>query len=547
VGTGDDPPQTGQATEASIKALAEFLHGNRGEILASWERAARKILGQHADNFDQLVDPFGDLLDHFAVLTEGDEAETTPASERHVPGAERAMELGPLVTGYVLLRDTIVDLWVPPTRGSAVALRTLDQAVDRAILGAVSRYTAAQDASWRAIERVAALVREGGELSDLLDGLLRIVFESTASADCGAIYLREGDELQLRAARGLDEDLARGESVKVGEGFTGTVATRRAPVSLRWAARDPLVTSPAMRRLGVRALHGVPLLDADQLVGVAVMGSRTSFDFSEPDRRLFAALADRATAGIQLQRLRTATQEQERQLAEVQDAIRARDRVLSSIAHEVRTPIGIALMQAETMAQRTESPDPEWLPRRATAIRRAAERIDRLVEDLVEFTNLRAGRLRCTVATHQPADLVREAVELFTPAAQERGIVLETDVSGGLPALSCDRERILQVLSLLATNAMRAMPDGGLVTIRAQHDDLGVVFSVEDGGPALDPKDVPHVFDRAWHGERGRPGRSGVGLAISKGIVEAHGGRIWVSSGAQRGAIFCFALPTARA
>jgi signal transduction histidine kinase len=271
------------------------------------------------------------------------------------------------------------------------------------------------------------------------------------------------------------------------------------------------------------------------------------FDLPEPDRRLFAALTDRATAAIQLQRLRAATREQERALTEVQDALRARDRVLSTVAHEVRTPIGIALMQAETLAQRTAPPDPEWLPRRANAIRRAAERIDRLVEDLVEFTNLRTGRLQFTIATHEPADLVREAVELFTPAAQERGITLELDLSGGLPAMSCDRERILQVLSALATNAMRAMPDGGLMTVRAQHDDVGVVFSVEDDGPAIDARVLPHLFERAWHGERGRPGRSGVGLAICKGIVEAHGGRIWVSSGAQRGATFCFAIPTARA
>jgi signal transduction histidine kinase len=545
---GDDPPQTGQATEASIRALADFLHGSRGDILASWERTVRKIIGPSAETFDQLVDPFGEMLDHFAVLTEGEGAEATPLGERHAPGAERAVELGPLVTGYVLLRDTIVDLWVPPTRGSEAALRTLDQAIDRAILGAVARYASAQDAAWRAIERVSALGRQGGELSVLLDGLLRVVLESTAAADCGAVFLREGDDLRLRATRGFEEDLARGLVVKVGEGLAGTVATRRAPVALRWAARDPLITSEAVRRLGVRAMYGVPLLDADELVGVVMMGSLTTFDFSEPDRRLFALLADRATAGIQLQRLRDATAEQERRLTEVEDAVRARDRTLSTMAHEVRTPIGIVLMQADSLAQRPIPPDdPQWLPKRVASIHRAAERIDRLVEELVEFTNLRAGRLQCTIATHQAADLVREAVELFTPAAQERGITLETDLSAGLPSLSCDRERILQVLSLLATNAMRVLPDGGLVTVRAQHDDRGVVFSVEDSGPPVDDKELPHLFDRAWHGERGKPGRSGVGLGICKGIVEAHGGRIWASHGAHRGVILSFVVPTARA
>jgi signal transduction histidine kinase len=548
VGTGDDPPQAGQATEASIRALAEFLQESRGDILARWERAVRKVLGQQADGFDRLVDPFADLLDQFATLTEGDGAETITVGERHAPGAERSMDLGPLVTGYVLLRDTIVELWVPPPRNAAPALRMLDQAIDQAILGAVRRFSAAQEAAWRALDRVSALVRDGRELSALMDGLLRIVLESTASVHCAGILLRDGEELRLRATLGFEEDLERGFAVKVGEGFAGAVATRRAPVFLRWAARDPMVLGESVRRRGVRALYGVPLLDADELIGVAVIGSLTAFDVPEHDRRLFAAIADRATAAIQLQRLRQATHDQERQLAEVQDALRARDRVLSTVAHEVRTPIGIVLMQADSLAQRARAADGEWMPKRITSIHRAAERIDRLVENLVEFTNLRAGRLQFTIGTHPAADLVREAVEMFAPVAQERGIVVETELSAGLPDLSCDRERILQVLSLLTTNAARALADGvGRVAVRAQHDDVGVVFSVEDTGPGIDPADLPHLFDRAWRGERGKPGRSGVALAISKGIVEAHGGRIWAASDPRGGATFCFAVPTARA
>src|SRR5688500_11153516 len=104
-----------------------------------------------------MVDPFADLLDHFSLLPHGAQEENGDgdrASERHLPGAERSMELGPLVTGYVLLRDTIVELWVPPARGAAPALRLLDQAIDRAILAAVRRSSASQDAAWRAMDRV---------------------------------------------------------------------------------------------------------------------------------------------------------------------------------------------------------------------------------------------------------------------------------------------------------------------------------------------------------------------------------------------------------
>jgi signal transduction histidine kinase len=545
VGTGD-PPQAGQNPEASIRALSEFLQGNRGEILARWERSIQRILGTQAEGWDRIQDPLTDLLEHFAVLTDGEPTDGGSTTERTAPGAERTLELGPLVTGYVLLRDTVVELWTPPARTSSAALRVLDQAIDRAILGAVRRFSAAEEAAWRAVDRVSDLVRQGGALPALLDGLLRIVLESASSADCVAIFLRDGDQLVLRAARGFDEDLAAGFSLKVGEGFGGTVATRRAPMFLRWAARDPLIRSESVRRRGIKALYGVPLLDADELVGVAQIGSLTSFEIPDHERRLFASLIDRGTAAIQLQRLRLATQDQERQLAEVQDALRARDRVLSTVAHEVRTPIGIVLMQADSMVHRAPASDGDWLPKRVSSIHRAAERIDRLVEDLVEFTNLRAGRLQFTIGSHPAAELLREAVEMFQPLAQERGILVESELSPGLPSISCDRERILQVFSLLTANALRALGDGGRVDLRAQHDDVGVVFAVEDTGPPIPPAELPHVFERAWRGERGRPGRSGVGLAICKGLVEAHGGRIWVSSEGA-GATFCFAVPTARA
>src|SRR4051812_4613477 len=106
----EDPPQTGQGAEASIKALSEFLNGNRAEILARWDRSVQKILGAQAEGFDQQIDPLADLLDQFTVLTEGEEAEPfTDEDQRGLPGAGRNLELGPLVTGYVLLRDTIVE------------------------------------------------------------------------------------------------------------------------------------------------------------------------------------------------------------------------------------------------------------------------------------------------------------------------------------------------------------------------------------------------------------------------------------------------------
>jgi signal transduction histidine kinase len=148
----------------------------------------------------------------------------------------------------------------------------------------------------------------------------------------------------------------------------------------------------------------------------------------------------------------------------------------------------------------------------------------------------------------EPGELVQSTVTAFSGAASQQGIILHTEVETGLPPVQGDAARIGQVLRNLLSNALRYTPAGGEIIVRCERlpDATGVLLSVKDTGQGIKSEDLPHVFDRFYRGDKSRSrasGGAGLGLAIAKRIVEAHGGQIGVRSEYGRGAEFWFTLP----
>lgn len=172
--------------------------------------------------------------------------------------------------------------------------------------------------------------------------------------------------------------------------------------------------------------------------------------------------------------------------------------------------------------------------------------MDRLIDDLLDVERIEKGNLVLDRRRHDVATLVRDGLGLLEPLASQksidlRGVVASTESTEVL----CDRGRLLQVLSNVVGNAIKFSPEGRAITVRAEPGDEHVQF-VEDQGPGIAAEQLPHVFDRYWQREEVRPGAGlGLGLAIAKGIVEKHGGRIWAESKPGRGAAFFFTLPLA--
>jgi signal transduction histidine kinase len=179
-------------------------------------------------------------------------------------------------------------------------------------------------------------------------------------------------------------------------------------------------------------------------------------------------------------------------------------------------------------------------------MRRSADRANRLIRDLLDAARIEDGKLPIEPRRADPASLIRETVELLLPQAADKPLRLEVDAPDDLPAVCADRDRTLQVLTNLVGNAVKFTPAGGRVVARAAADASSEVrFTITDTGPGLSADELSHLFDRYWQAKKTAKLGTGLGLVIAKGIVEAHGGRIWAESEPGRGSTFHFTLPAA--
>lgn len=226
-------------------------------------------------------------------------------------------------------------------------------------------------------------------------------------------------------------------------------------------------------------------------------------------------------------------------------ATRQRDEVLAMVTHDLRSPLNGVILGTSAILRRGALE--EETRKRVAAIQRAADRMNRLLQDLLDVASIEAGRLSVDIRAIDVEDLVREATELLGPSLREAGLELELELPDDLPPVYADRVRLNQVLSNLLSNAIQFTPQGGDLRLRAAVQGSSVQFSVIDTGSGIPEAEREHLFDRFWRPPSpGRGGGTGLGLAISRGIVEALGGSIWVESEVGQGSAFHFTVPVAK-
>jgi len=233
-----------------------------------------------------------------------------------------------------------------------------------------------------------------------------------------------------------------------------------------------------------------------------------------------------------------AAEERERTAKEhAEEAVRHLEEVMAIVSHDIRGPLGSLLMGVDTLEA-----DSANIPKTVAVIRRSAQRLARLIDDLVDLSSIRSRRLS-VIATESTAQaLIEECLAEITADAATKDISLVHEPSPEL-TIRCDPKRIAQVLFNLLNNAVKFSPTGGTIEVGAQADPLEVVFWVRDSGVGIPQGNLSRVFDRHWQAPATAAQGQGLGLFISKGIVEAHGGRIWAESEVGRGTTFRFALP----
>ena len=283
-----------------------------------------------------------------------------------------------------------------------------------------------------------------------------------------------------------------------------------------------------------RSLICVPLVTSGKPLGALTLvtsGSGRRYDIA--DLSLAADLARRAAIVVEHARL----------FHEAQQATRARDDVLAVVAHDLRNPLNTVTMAVSLMLE-TTPPERVEERRQVEILRRAADRMNRMIQDLLDVKRMESGRLTTDLKPELPATIINDTIDMLRPLAAGSTIGLEANIEEDLPPVLADAARIQQVLSNLVGNAVKFTPRSGRIAVCAERIDGEVRFAVIDTGPGIPAEQLPHIFGRFWQAKSDHRG-IGLGLAIAKGIVEAHNGRIWVESHVGLGSTFYFTLPAA--
>jgi len=356
--------------------------------------------------------------------------------------------------------------------------------------------------------------------------VVRTAHGDTATEDA----LRQELERAAAAGTNAESDVARvmrsGESVFASD-----------PMSHERLAAAFGIPPGAVPALGEGSFLSVPLRARGRTLGALAM---TSFGpehrFDDFDLAFAEEVGRRAAITLENARLYDVARR----------AVSLRDDFLAIVSHDLRNPLSVVLSGVESVLR---SGDPnlqhERLRRQMGLIRRSALTMQRLISDLLDVARINEGRLSLEPETCSAASLVGDAVEACAGIAVEGGQSVEGGIAGDDAFVRCDRDRVQQVLGNLIGNALKFGAPGNAVVVKAQAETDAEHFVVRDTGPGIAPDQLARVFDRYWQEPRSQRRGAGLGLYIAKGIVEAHGGRIWVESELGRGSTFHFTLPLA--
>ncbi len=335
--------------------------------------------------------------------------------------------------------------------------------------------------------------------------------------------------------------LAQGEPVEVDDQRVGTVLT--AARSLGLNPEEAAYLERTNTALAYAALGAVLVA-----LVVGVLLART---LTQPLRAL--TLAAHRMAGGELEQVVTvrstdeigelvaAFNEMSRAVARANNA---RRQMTADVAHDLRTPLTVIAGYVESMRDGELDPTPE----RLTIIYTEIERLQHLVGDLRTLSQADAGELKLNRQALSPAELLPPLLAAFEHQASQQGVRLQLEQAPEYPRLLGDEARLTQVLANLISNALRYTPAGGQITLSAARADGRVQLTVRDTGQGIAPEDLPLIFNRFYRADQSRTdetGESGLGLAIAKAVVEAHGGTIAAASQPGQGTVFTLDLPAA--
>jgi signal transduction histidine kinase/HAMP domain-containing protein len=375
--------------------------------------------------------------------------------------------------------------------------------------------------------------------------LSRLVAEGIGASKCWlALWEPETRSLALTPpGHGVPDDALRGRRLTLSDRSLAVASYRTGETYvLNEALADPNLSLVSLGELGaVENIAFAPLKTEVGVLGVLTVADKPD-GFDADDRAALESFADQAALLLRNARL---YDELQKSYERLRDAQRNRDYFLQNVNHELRTPLTAILGWSEILAE--DRPDPETMQTAMIQIRRSAQFLLTLISDLLDLSRFEEGRTKLEPEETDLAVLVRDASEPVSVMAEGKGISLRVDAPApGAAIVRLDPVRVRQVLWNLLHNAVKFTPRGGRIDLTARADAAGAVLTVRDTGVGVDPKDLPHVFERFRQadGSSTRAYRGmGIGLSLVKAFVELHGGTVTAESQAGRGTTFTVRIP----
>jgi two-component system sensor histidine kinase BaeS len=344
---------------------------------------------------------------------------------------------------------------------------------------------------------------------------------------------------------------------RIGQPVSNQDLDRAIPLLVNNTTVGWLFTAPLPRDLTPNSPEGLFIRSVDRasmisaLVAVTLaltLGGLLAFTMTRSLRELTEATVEIAKGKLGLQ-VKVRSKDEIGELATsfnqmslgLARATQARRQMTADIAHDLRTPLSVIAGYAEALGDGKLPGTPEIYG----ILHQETQYLSRLVEDLRTLSLADAGELPLTLQIAQPRSILDQVAARYAVAAEGNGVSLRVEKGQELPNVNIDVERIAQVFDNLVTNALRHTPEGGEIVLAARAEDGTVQLQVRDNGSGVAPEDLPYLFDRFYRGDKSRQasGESGLGLAIAKSIIEAHGGTISVESVLGQGAAFTILLP----
>jgi signal transduction histidine kinase/HAMP domain-containing protein len=318
-----------------------------------------------------------------------------------------------------------------------------------------------------------------------------------------------------------------------------------APIVVRNSQTDPRTSSSEfLRRHGLISFVQLPLIAKNEVRGTITFFKKEEHEFTGDEVEFLTTLAGQAAMAISNAQLYERSTEQS---VELEQASKLQADFSAMIVHDLRSPLstimGIAEMMGNGLLGDLNDEQKNWTDR----IRNNASGLVQLVGDFLDVSKLEAGHIELSRAPTDVTELLQRSVENFGPLARSKKIDLSYPQNGLLPAINVDARRLDQVLNNLISNALKFTGEGGSIHVDARHDDRnGIIVRVQDAGIGIASDEIANLFQKYQQSASGKTSEhkgTGLGLVISKMIVEAHGGKIWVESEEGKGTTFTFTLP----